>query len=90
MVRVLYYASVRERVGAFETRLEDFSGTVAELVAVLRDRCGVTLLPPEEEADPLDVLIVMVNGRHIAHIGGPAAPVRDGDLVTIFPVVAGG
>ena len=90
MVRVLYYASVRERVGAFETRVEDFSGTVAELVAVLRERYGVELVPPEKEADPLDVLIFMVNGRHIAHIGGPDAPVRSGDLVAIFPVVAGG
>ena len=39
--------------------------------------------------NPGDV-IIMVNGRHIAHIGGLEAALRDEDTVQIFPVVAGG
>ena len=43
---------------------------------------------PDSE-DPGDV-IIMVNGRHILHIGGMDTVLRDEDTVQIFPVVAGG
>ena len=92
MVRVLYYATVRERVGTFETRIESFSGTLTELLKHLEEHYGIFVVDPSkgEGIDPLSVLIFMINGRHIAHVGGINAPVTDGDLVTIFPLVGGG
>jgi molybdopterin synthase sulfur carrier subunit len=34
--------------------------------------------------------IVLVNGRHIAHLAGPATALTEQDTVAIFPLVAGG
>jgi molybdopterin synthase sulfur carrier subunit len=35
-------------------------------------------------------IIIMINGRHIAHLGGLDAPLKSDDTVQIFPMVAGG
>ena len=35
-------------------------------------------------------IIILINGRHINHLGGLAAPLGPDDRVDIFPVVAGG
>ena len=41
-------------------------------------------------SEALGDVIIMVNGRHISHIGELDATLRDDDTVQIFPVVAGG
>jgi len=96
MIRVLYYAWIREKAGTLETKVEGFSGTLAGLLRCLEEQHGIFLSDPAKETDPdkavdpLSELIIMINGRHIAHIGGLEAPVADGDTVTIFPLVGGG
>ena len=40
--------------------------------------------------DELGNVIIMVNGRHINHLGGISTILTDSDTVQIFPVVAGG
>jgi len=35
-------------------------------------------------------IIVLINGRHVNHLGGPDAPLKPDDRVDVFPVVAGG
>jgi len=40
--------------------------------------------------DELGNVIIMVNGRHINHLGGMTTVLTDSDTVQIFPVVAGG
>ena len=35
-------------------------------------------------------IIMLINGRHVAHLGGIHAKLLPGDVVSIFPVVAGG
>ena len=92
MVRVLFFAGVRQRLGTFETRIEDFSGTFAELMERLEEIHGISLadLSQAKGADPLSALIIMINGRHITHVGGLNAAVSEGDIVSIFPVIGGG
>ena len=92
MIRVLYYAGVREKAGTNETCVEGFecAGTIVGLVKHLEDHHGIFLLNSDSSADHLSTLIIMVNGRHIAHIGGPDAPVSEGDVVSIFPLIGGG
>ena len=95
MIRVLYYAGVRERAGVFETRVEGFlsgSGTLEELLKHLEERHDISVVDSSgaDCPDPLSNLIFMVNGRHVAHVGGLDAPVAEGDTVSIFPLVGGG
>jgi len=35
-------------------------------------------------------LILILNGRHIEHVGGLSAPVKEGDHLAVFPLVGGG
>ena len=35
-------------------------------------------------------IIFLINGRHVSHLGGVAAPLKPEDRVDVFPVVAGG
>jgi len=92
MIRVLYYAGIRERAGTFQTCVDGFSGTLAGLLRRLEECHGIFLVDPTEAegADPLSAMIIMINGRHIAHVGSLDAPVSEGDTVTIFPLVGGG
>ena len=94
MIRVLYYAGVREKTGTNETRVDGFErdGTIVGLARHLEDHHGISLLDSNSNspADLLSTLIIMVNGRHIAHVGGLDAPVSEGDIVSIFPLIGGG
>ena len=51
-------------------------------------KSGKTIKGEAEKFGP--EIIVLVNGRHVNHLGGPAAPLNPEDRVDIFPVVAGG
>jgi len=44
----------------------------------------------EEEEKFGPEIIFLVNGRHVNHLGGPAALLKSDDRVDVFPVVAGG
>ena len=92
MIRVLYYAGVRDLLGTSETRVEGFSGTFAGLLKHLEQHHGISPadLSQAKGADPLSALILMINGRHIVHAGGLDASVSDGDIVSIFPIIGGG
>ena len=92
MIRVFFYAGVRELVGASGVCVEGFSGTLAGLLKRLEERHGIFPVDPSKPdgADPLSVLILMINGRHIAHVGGLDAPLSEGDVVSVFPLVGGG
>jgi len=35
-------------------------------------------------------IIILINGRHVNHLGGVNAPLTPDDRVDVFPVVAGG
>ncbi|MCL2609453.1 MAG: MoaD family protein [Treponema sp.] len=35
-------------------------------------------------------IIMLINGRHVVHLGGPEAPLAEKDTVHVFPLVAGG
>ena len=44
--------------------------------------------PGDEQFGP--EIIILINGRHVSHLGGQNAPLNPDDRVDIFPVVAGG
>ncbi|HAK40210.1 MAG TPA: MoaD family protein [Synergistales bacterium] len=90
MIRVSFYGMVREIVGEKETQVEA-EGSVADLLEALSGRYGMrfgekVLKTPERDLD----LILILNGRHIEHIGGLSAAVKEGDHLAVFPLVGGG
>jgi MoaD family protein len=81
MVRVQFFGQVREIAGGKETEVTD-SPTVGSLLRLLSESYGHDFRP--------ETLILLVNGRHIAHTGFLETPLEPGDLVSIFPVIGGG
>ena len=76
----------KETIGALARSLCDLYGDE------LRQKilpCQITGPGGEEEKFGSDV-IILINGRHVNHLGGPAAPLKPDDRVDIFPLVAGG
>lgn len=53
------------------------------------EKLKAKMLTPDGE-DLGEEIIILVNGRHVAHLGGIHAKLVPGDVVSIFPVVAGG
>ena len=84
MVRILYFAWLRERMGRTEEDLPLPSGvaTVGGLVALLqgRDAAGATAF-----AHP-----AMVRAAVNQEFATPGTPIRDADEVAFFPPVTGG
>ena len=82
MIRILYFASLRERLGSAEETLQEFPATLAALRAQLAARGGVW---DEVFADEQRVLAA-VNQEMV-----PAEQVlKAGDEIGFFPPVTGG
>lgn len=84
MLKLLYFASLRERMGRADENLPipDGIATVQDLVAFLlqRDPAGAAAF-----AHP--TLVRAAVNQDFAH---PSTPIADGDEVAFFPPVTGG
>ncbi len=90
MITVLFFATFRDHTGEKETSAEGVS-SVEELLRLLSRRYGAAFENEVFEGETLSSwVIIMVNGRHVAHTGGTSTPLKDGDTVAIFPLIAGG
>ncbi|MEW6676924.1 MAG: molybdopterin converting factor subunit 1 [Pseudomonadota bacterium] len=82
-LRVLYFARLREVFGySQETLALPAPATLADMLAVLRDRGGVWA----RELAPERAFRLAVN----QDIAAPDTPLADGDEVALFPPVTGG
>ena len=89
-MKVLFFAYIRDYTGEKETEVQ-CSGTVFELLEALCLKYGSKFENIVFKDKKLsDQIIVLVNGRHISHIGGVNASLNKDDVISIFPVVAGG
>lgn len=83
MIQILYFASLRERLGtASEALAVEDSGSVADILARLRLRGGAWA----EALDPGQTVLAAVN-QDMARLD---TPVQDGDELAFFPPVTGG
>ena len=101
-MRVRFFAFIRDITGCAEADVP-YQETAGALARSLCEKYGEKLrqkIFPEDDASGKKVkgkaekfgpeIIVLVNGRHVNHLGGPAAPLNPEDRVDFFPVVAGG
>lgn len=90
MVRVLFFAGIRELTHTKETEVA--AGSLEELLRELAARYGRKFESAVYGAAGLSrEVIITVNGRHLAHLpDGLKTKLAPGDTVSIFPLVAGG
>ncbi len=84
MIRIRYFARLRETLGTADETLEAAPGpaTVADLLGRLRARGGVWA-----QALAADAPVLVAVNQDLAR---PETPVRDTDEVAFFPPVTGG
>lgn len=99
---VRFFAYIRNFTGCAEADIpyEETAGALAHsLCARYGEKLQQKFFPPgnsggngkginEDKFGP--EIIFLINGRHVSHLGGTAAPLNPDDRVDIFPVVAGG
>ena len=102
-MRVRFFAYLRNFTGCAEADLP-YKETAGALARSLCDLYGEKLrekifpagnsagkpAADEKEKEFGPEIIFLINGRHVSHLGGPAAPLKPDDRVDVFPLVAGG
>jgi molybdopterin synthase sulfur carrier subunit len=98
-MRVRFFAYLRNITGCAEADLP-YQETAGALARSLCDRYGDKLrqkiFPPsggegtQGEEKFNSEIIILINGRHVSHLGGFTAPLNPDDRVDVFPMVAGG
>lgn len=90
-IELRFFATFREAVGEKErTHTFDDDATVGDALADLeREYDGLEgqLLADGRIREQLSVL---KNGRDVTHMAGPDTTLEDGDVVSVFPPIAGG
>ena len=91
-VTVKFFAAFREAAGKEQEKVEsvpDVNSLLDELVRKFGERMVVQLYEPGTRK-LRRIVHILVNGRSIDLTEGLKTPLKDGDVVAIFPPVAGG
>jgi molybdopterin synthase sulfur carrier subunit len=91
-MRVKFFAYIRDITGCKE-RDFPYEKTIGSLARKLCEHYGRSLeekIFSSGSGEFSPDIIIMINGRHILHLGGAEAPLKEDDTVYIFPMVAGG
>ncbi|MDO5563882.1 MAG: MoaD family protein [Eubacteriales bacterium] len=91
-MQVKYFAYIRDFTKCKES-IEEYKPTIKELLHSLADKYGDKFKNEALTPDGNDLgerIIILINGRHVAHLGGINAKINESDIVQVFPVVAGG
>ena len=100
-MRVRFFAYLRNITGCAEADIpyEETAGALARsLCNRYGDKLRQKIFPPgdshgKETQDGEKFgpeIIILINGRHVSHLGGFGAPLKPDDRVDVFPMVAGG
>lgn len=86
-----YFATFREITRENCFRIVEPPPTMGGLLEQLCVRYGRTFKDAVFEGDELSpFVILLVNGRNVRHTGGLDTPLSSTDVVSVFPMVAGG
>ena len=87
-IEVLFFGRPRELAGSARKLVTVKKGAcLADLFRVLETRYGIRYA---RDLKQKDAVMVMVNGRNAANLGGLETPLEDQNTVAIMPVVVGG
>jgi molybdopterin synthase sulfur carrier subunit len=93
-IKVRIFATFRDILGIKETDLQFPSNiTVRSLVQTLSDKYSHGKLERQvfdENGNVQKYVKILVNGRDVDFLDGPSTQLKDGDILAIFPPVAGG
>jgi molybdopterin synthase sulfur carrier subunit len=91
-MRVKFFAYIRDITGCKEVDFP-YEENIGALARALCDHYGPLLWEKMLTVDGSELhpdIILLINGRHVAHLGGIKAPLKEDDTVHVFPMVAGG
>ena len=90
-VKVEFFATLREKVGTAGVEISFNGNTVSDLLATLDEMYGGILKELMVEGGELRELVkIMVNGKDVRGIKGLNTELKERDIVSFFPPVAGG
>jgi len=90
LMKVRFFSDIRDCAGVKEEKMQ-FSGTVGELLSLLSDKYGNAFRKTVLTGDQVsDRVVILINGRNIAHLKGTDTVLGGEDEVSIFPVLSGG
>lgn len=91
MLHIGYFATIRELTGKKEENAPDTSD-VLTLMLSLCDSYGKNFREfcMTDEGRISKRVNILVNGKHIEHLGKDETPLKDGDDISIFPLIGGG
>jgi molybdopterin synthase sulfur carrier subunit len=90
LMKVRFFAYIRDYTGTKEINYERCQN-LKELLEKLSEQYGKKFRAKVLQGENLSPeIIILVNGRHIAHLNGLATQLGDDDEIAVFPVVAGG
>jgi sulfur-carrier protein len=90
-VTIRYFADIRELTGRKEETWTKAAPDLRSLLMGLATQYGVAFGKRVFEGDQLNsTIIIFINGRDVVHLKGLDSLIESGDVVAIFPMVAGG
>lgn len=90
-VKVEFFATLREKVGTAGVEVTFHGNTVMDLIVALDEKFGGILKELIIEGGELRELVkILVNGNDVRGIRGLNTELKEQDIVSFFPPVAGG
>lgn len=89
-VKIEVFATLRELIGKEVLEMENVNN-VGELFESLIEMFGMNVKEILMEGDKIKEFVkILVNGKDIRNLRGMETELKDGDVISIFPPVAGG
>ncbi|MEM3027956.1 MAG: ubiquitin-like small modifier protein 1 [Candidatus Bathyarchaeia archaeon] len=91
-LKVRVFATLRDLLGTKGIEIKDSVGDVEALINYIADRFQPSFKNAllDEEGRVRKGFSILVNGREITFLKGLGTELKDGDIIAIFPPVAGG
>lgn len=86
------FGHIAAAVGVTEARVDVSGNTVQDFLHSLTEKFGerISKILYPKGSELSEVIYILVNGRNIRHLSGLQTQIKDGDIISVFPLTAGG